>query len=202
MKRLTIIGAGGHGKVVAETAEMDGYDDIVFRDDAYPEKQKNGPWLVVGRSGEKGGDGPVFLAIGQNRIRSRMWEDLLIEDSPVLQHPSAIFSKYAKVSAGSLVAAGSIVNAGVIVGKAVILNTGCSVDHDCRVADFVHISPGARLAGNVSIGARSWVGIGAVVREGITIGKDVTIAAGAVVIKDVPNGQTVSGVPAKVMEKR
>lgn len=202
MKRLAIIGAGGHGKVVADTAEMAGYSDIVFWDDAYPEKQENGPWPVIGKPGERVADGPVFLAVGQNRMRSRLWGDLVIEGSPVLQHPSAVISRYATVSAGTLAVAGSIVNAGANVGKGVILNTGCSVDHDCRVADFVHISPGARLAGNVSIGARSWIGIGAVVREGVMIGEDVTVAAGAVVTKDVPNGQTVAGVPARLLARK
>ena len=75
------------------------------------------------------------------------------------------------------------------------------MDHDCQIAEFTHISPGARLAGSVTVGARSWIGIGAVIREGVNIGADVTIAAGAVVINDVPNGLTVAGVPARQIKR-
>jgi len=82
-----------------------------------------------------------------------------------------------------------------------ILNTLSSVDHDCQLGDFVHISPGAHIAGEVQIGDGSWIGIGASVIEGIKIGRNCIIGAGAAVIADVPDGVTVVGVPAKPIHR-
>ncbi len=79
-----------------------------------------------------------------------------------------------------------------------ILNTSCSIDHDCSVGCFVHVSPGARLAGNVRVGDESWIGIGATVRQSIAISSKVMVGAGAAVVNDLPSGVTALGVPAKI----
>ena len=195
MTKLLIIGASGHGKVVADTAEACGFTDIAFLDDVWPEKTMNAHWPVVGVPARE--RSPLFCAVGNNQTRARLFDKLCLDDSPVLIHPHASISRYAAIGAGSLVVAGSVVTADASIGRGVILNTGCSVDHDCQIGDFVHISPGAHLAGGVCVGARSWIGIGAAVREGIRIGRDVMVAAGAAVVDDVEDGVRVGGVPAR-----
>ncbi|MBM1689161.1 acetyltransferase [Sulfitobacter geojensis] len=195
MTSLRIIGAGGHGKVVADTAEALEYEGISFLDHDWPGRDTNGRWRIVGQPSELGGQ--RFCAIGDNAVRARMFETLDLYDSPVLAHPSSMVSTSAQLGAGTFLAAGVVVNADARLGCGVILNTGCSVDHDCILGDFVHVSPGARLAGNVEIGANSWIGIGAVVREGVRIGRDVIVGAGAAVVEDVDDGVRVGGVPAK-----
>lgn len=195
MTGLIIIGASGHGKVVADTAEACGYSDIAFQDQNWPEQTANAHWPIIGVPAQT--DAPIFCGVGNNRTRARLFKDLGLQDSPILIHPSAVVSQYAQLGAGTLVVAGCVVNASATIGVGVILNTGCSVDHDCMVGDFAHISPGARLAGNVNVGARSWIGIGAVVREGVSIGVDVMVGAGAVVLNDIEDGARVAGVPAR-----
>lgn len=196
MTVLTLIGAGGHGKVVGDTAEACGYTDIRFVDAGWPDRQRNGRWPIIGAPGPDMAR-PVFCAVGRNAVRARLFDEHALQDSPVLVHPSVILSPSATLGAGTLAVAGAIVNADTSVGCGVILNTGCSIDHDCALGDFVHVSPGARLAGGVTVGARSWIGIGAVVREGVRIGADVMVAAGAAVTQDIPDGARVGGVPAK-----
>lgn len=198
MTSLLIIGAGGHGKVVADTALASGYVDISFLDDAWPEKVKNGTWDVLGKPATS--DNPMFCAVGNNAAREKIFLDFHFHQAPILKHPSAITSLSSKIDHGTLLVAGVIVNADARIGKGVILNTACSIDHDCHVDDFAHISPGVRLAGNVRVGRRTWVGIGAVVREGIHIGDDVIIGAGSVVVSDIENGARVYGVPARNMK--
>jgi len=198
MNRLVLIGAGGHGKVVADTAEADGYREIVFTDQIWPTQSENGRWSIVGGINDYK-DEQRFCSIGDNATRARIFGEQSLKDSPVLVHPSAVLSPTAQLGAGTLVVAGAIINADVTIGYGGILNTACSVDHDCKLGEFVHISPGSRLAGNVTVGARSWIGIGAVVKEGITIGQDVTVAAGAVVVRDIKDGEHVAGVPARNM---
>jgi sugar O-acyltransferase (sialic acid O-acetyltransferase NeuD family) len=195
MNKLLIIGAGGHGKVVADTAEACGYWDIAFLDKIWPERTENGRWEIIAKPIQL--DVKMFCAVGQNDIRARIFEEYNLNDSPVLIHPSAILSSTVKIGPGVLVVAGSVVNADTSIGQGTILNTASSVDHDCMIGDFVHISPGAHLAGGVRVGDRTWIGIGAVVREGIQIGKDVIVAAGAAVINDIEDGGRVAGVPAR-----
>lgn len=206
MTRLAILGASGHGKVVADTAEVCGWSQIEFFDDAWPSRTSNGVWDVVGagkdlleRAHEFDG---VVVAIGDNAVRQSKLGALLAQGAAVatLVHPAAYVSRHASVGVGSVVFAGAVLNSGASLGAGGILNTGCSVDHDCTLGDSVHISPGARLAGGVAVGQCSWIGIGASVKQLITIGANVVVGAGAAVVADVDDGRTVIGVPARVLE--
>lgn len=205
MKKLAVLGASGHGKVVADTAQCCGWDQIDFYDDAWPSRERNGSWRVVGDSAtmynrmhEYQG---VVVAIGNNAVRHIKLAALIDASAPVvaLIHPMTFVSQYASIGPGSVVFAGVVVNADAKVGLGVILNTGCSVDHDCVLGAAVHISPGARLAGAVNVGERSWVGIGASVRQMLSIGSDVVVGAGACVVTNVSDGAVVVGVPAKAI---
>ncbi len=203
MKKIVMIGAGGHGRVCADIASCMEYKEIEFLDANWPSIELNGVWTVAGVPDQESitalidADVNVFVSIGKNTERQQMLEQLNNAELVCLVHPAAVISKHANMGKGSVAVAGSIVNAFAEVGVGTILNTGCSVDHDCRIGDFVHISPGARLAGNVSIGNRSWVGIGASIKEGIEIGEDVMIGAGAVVVNNVADGDKVMGIPAR-----
>lgn len=205
MKRLAILGASGHGKVVADTAECCGWQAVEFFDDAWPELQKNGVWPVVGDTAAlmrrlADFDG-VLVAIGSNRIRHTKLLELRAAGACLvtLVHPSATVSRYAVIGEGAVVFAGVVVNAEARINLGGILNTGCSIDHDCLLGDAVHISPGARLAGGVQVGDLSWIGIGASVRQLVRIGERVMIGAGSAVVSDISNDVTVAGVPAKRM---
>ncbi len=200
-----MLGASGHGKVVADTAQCCGWDQVEFYDDAWPGRARNGNWRVVGDSAalfsrlqEYQG---VIVAIGNNAVRHRKLAALGSAHAPVVSliHPMAFVSQYSSIGPGSVVFAGVVVNADAKVGDGAILNTGCSVDHDCILGDTVHVSPGARLAGAVSVGDRSWIGIGASVRQLIRIGNDVVVGSGASVVSDIPDRTVAVGVPAKVI---
>ncbi|HYP86213.1 acetyltransferase [Variovorax sp.] len=201
-RQLALLGASGHGKVVAESALAAGWGMVAFFDDSWPQSAANGRWSVVGdtahlmaRLAEFDG---VLVAIGNAAVRVRKQEDLRQAGAKLVSvvHPRAWVSPSATLGAGSVVMPGAVINADAVLGLACIVNTGASVDHDCRLAEGVHISPGAHLCGGVSVGACSWVGVGAAVRQGIRIGAGVTVGAGAVVVKDVPDGLTVVGCPA------
>lgn len=203
MKKLAILGAGGHGRVVAEAAEESGWTVPGLFDRAGP--KVHDPWRVLGdekdllgRLGEFDG---VIVAIGENRQRLDWTLKLGAYGGQLatVVHPAAWVSPRAHLGQGSVVLAGAIVGTGVHLGRAVIVNTGASVDHDDRIGDGVHIAPGARLAGHVTVGDRSWIGLGAVVRQGLSLGADVLVGAGAAVVKSVESGQTVVGVPAGPM---
>ncbi len=197
MKQLVIIGASGHGKVAADIAKKNGYDEIVFLDDN-ENLTECGGYSVAGKS-ERYTDFSCdfFVAIGNAKVRERIIRQLEGKNFPALIHPNAVIAENVFIGAGTLVAAGAIINPGVTIGEGCIINTGCSVDHDCVIKDFVHVSVGAHVAGSVEIGAGTWVGVGAVVSNNINICSDCMIGAGAVVIRDIKIPGTYVGVPAK-----
>lgn len=203
MNALAILGASGHAKVVADVALCAGWQRVVFFDDAWPGRDRNGEWPIAGASSHLVEQLPAFdgviVAIGHNPTRwdKHRWLRAAGARLVTLVHPAATVSRFARIGAGSVVMAGAVLNVDAELGEAGIANTGATIDHDNRLGDGVHISPGVHLAGGVSVGALSWLGIGAVVRQGVCIGQGVTVGAGAVVVHDVPDGLTVTGVPAR-----
>jgi len=207
MKKLAILGASGHGKVIADAALAAGWKEICFFDDAWPGKTANGRWEIKGGTREllaahKAFDG-VIVGIGDGRVRWEKQQTLELAAATIVSivHPKACLSPFATIGAGSVVFAGAIINIDTTLGKACIVNTGATIDHDCKIADSVHIAPGANISGNVSISPRSWIGVGATVRQELNIGADVMVGAGAVVLEDIGNGLTVVGNPAKKLER-
>lgn len=196
MTALRIIGAGGHGRVLADIAQAMGYSDIAFLDAAFPDLSRSGVWDVIGTPADIDDGAEYALGIGHNQTRIRLLGSFP-SDLVTLIHPSAIVSPHAEIGAGSVICAGALIGAFSRIGQGCIVNTGASVDHDCVLSDGVHISPGVSLGGGVFVGPRTWVGIGAVVREYKSIGSDVMVGAGAAVTRDVADGARMGGVPAK-----
>lgn len=203
MKQLVIIGASGHGKVVADIAKLNGYEKIIFLDDNTAVKNC-GKYEVVGTSGAVWEyDCDIFVAIGNANIRQRIYEKLASRHKiPVLIHPNATIAEDVIIGAGTVVMAGAVINPGTSIGKGCIINTCSSVDHDCVVEDFVHVSVGAHVAGTVTIGNQTWIGAGAVVSNNVVICEDCMIGAGAVVIKNITEQGKYIGVPAVLLNKK
>lgn len=204
MKQLVIIGASGHGKVVADIAKKNGYEQICFLDDDERLKQCGG-YPVMGTSGAFANcDGDVIVAIGNPEIREQLLAHIARAGKyiPVLIHPHASIGENVEIGSGTVVVAGAVINPGARIGKGCIINTGASVDHDCEVGDYVHVSVGAHVAGTVKIGQRTWIGAGATVVNNVDICADCMIGAGAVVIRSIEKPGTFVGVPARGMNGR
>lgn len=191
---LIIIGASGHGKVVADIALLNGYEDIVFLDDDESIKMCAG-FPVIGKTSDAHilyGD--KIVAIGNAKIRQRLMADI---KTVTLIHPSSVIGRNVELGEGTVVMAGSIINPETKIGNGCIINTASSVDHDCEIGDYVHVAVGAHICGTVSVGDRTWIGAGATVSNNIEIGSDITVGVGAVVVNDIKESGTYIGVPAK-----
>ena len=197
MNKLIIVGASGHGKVVADIAKKCGYMDIVFLDNdssitscaGYPVL---GPDTMAGEL-----DGDLFIAVGKAMIRKKLMISNADRHFPVLIHPATVVAEGVQIGEGSVIMAGSVINPGVRIGRGCIVNTSSSVDHDCIIGDFCHVSVGAHLAGTVCVGESTWIGAGSTVSNNINICGGCMIGAGAVIIKDIDVPGTYVGVPAK-----
>lgn len=195
MNRLVIIGASGHGKVIADIAVKCGYKDIVFLDDNKNVKECAG-FPVIGKVSDAiNMEDDKIVAIGNAGIREKIQTQL--SNLVTLIHPNAVVSRRVEIGEGTVIMAGAVINSDVVIGKGCIINTGASVDHDCKLEDFVHVSVGAHVAGTVSIGSKTWIGAGATVRNNVTICDHCMIGAGAVVVNDVVNSGTYVGVPVR-----
>ena len=195
MKRLVIIGASGHGKVIADIAVLNGYGNIVFLDDDQSIKECAG-FPVVGKVSDVGKmNGDKFVAIGNARIRERIQES--VDSVVTLIHPNAVISRRVEIGIGSAVMAGAVINSDTVIGRGCIVNTGASVDHDCDVKDYVHIAVGVHVAGTCTIGKGTWIGAGATVSNNVNICGGCMVGAGAVVVRDIEEAGTYVGVPVK-----
>jgi sugar O-acyltransferase (sialic acid O-acetyltransferase NeuD family) len=195
---MFIIGAGGHGKIVAELIELNEYVISCFIDEDINLKQV----LAFPVINEFPKESVVaVVAIGNNIARKRIavGKNYIY---PTLIHPKACISKRTIIGEGTVVVGGATINIDAIIGKHVIVNTNASVGHDCFVEDFVHIAPNVALAGNVVVGEGTHIGVGAAVIQGVTIGKWCVIGAGTVVINDIPDGAMVVGNPARLINKQ
>jgi len=196
--RLVIVGGGGHALVVAEAALAAGWIVAGFLDDnpgatIAGRVPRLGSLTDLERSADRG---RAHLAIGDLAARARLIARLGADAATVV-HPRAWVSPTAAVGAGVLIGAMGVVQGRASIGDHCIINTGAIVEHDCALGENVHLAPRAVLAGDVRIGTGSLIGAGAVVLPGVRVGAGVTIGAGAVVTKDVSDGVTLVGVPAR-----
>ena len=194
MNRLVIIGASGHGKVIADIAIKNGYENIVFLDDDENIRECAG-FPVIGKTSLATEiEGDKIVAIGNAEIRERIQSRI---NTVTMIHPDAVISRRVEIGEGTVVMAGAVINSDVKIGRGCIINTCASVDHDCIIGDYVHVSVGSHIAGTCEIGKRTWVGAGATVSNNVELCRDCTIGAGTVVIKKINHPGTYIGVPAK-----
>lgn len=201
---VLVVGAGGHAKVCLEALSDSGFR-VVGCLNAGGEPVAGVQCEVVGRdvdlaaiAAERGVTN-VFVAIGDNHARAAVSQRAVAAGLTLVNAVSrfAMVSGGATLGRGVAVLAGAVVNTSAAIGDGVIVNTRSSVDHDSWISDFAHVAVGVSLAGGVVIGAHTLVGVGASVAPGVHVGADVVVGAGAVVVRDVADGLTVVGVPAR-----
>ena len=188
-KKVIIIGAGGHGNVIADTVQANNDILVGFLDD-------NNINAIDKISGYKKYNDCLFVVgIGNAKLREKFsklkcnWYTAI--------HPTAVISKSCVIEEGTVVMANAVINANAQIGKHCIINTGAIVEHNDMIDDYAHISVGAKLGGTVRIGKRTWVGIGATVKNNIAICNDCVIGAGAVVVDDIIYPGIYKGIPAR-----
>ena len=203
-KSVIVIGASGHGKVVADIIRCAGDEVAGFLDDNKKSLNNFIGYPVLGSvtEYEKFLESYFVVAIGNAEIRQKIADRLQGVKWYTAIHPSAVISQIdVEIGEGTVVMANAVVNSGVSIGKHCIINSGAVVEHDNIIEDFVHISVGVKLAGTVHIGKRSWIGIGAVISNNISVCPDCMIGAGGVVVKGISESGIFVGVPVKKLEK-
>ena len=203
--RLLILGAGGHGRAVADLARACGFTVAGFTDRSASAGNTGTP--VLGTDAELATliraqriDGGI-VGVGNTALarRAQLYRILVTArvPQPSVIHPRAVASPSSEVGAGTVVFAGCVLGSEAKIGVNVVLYSGVVVEHECSIGDHAYLSPGVVLSGQVTVEADVFLGAGAIVLPGLCIGRAAVVAAGAVVTADVPAGQTVMGVPAR-----
>jgi len=206
--RILVIGAGGHGQVVADILlrMTDAGEKVIvvgYLDDdpALIGEQFLG-LPVLGRLDQCVSEShdAVVVAVGRNQTRRQVVEELTRrgERFAAARHPRAVIAPDAVIGPGAMICAGVVVNPGAVIGAHTILNTGCTVDHHSRIGDYAHIGPGVHLGGDVRVGPGTLVGIGSSVLPQRQVGDWSVIGAGSLVTRDIPSNVTAVGRPARI----
>ena len=202
--RILLLGAGGHGKAIADLLLADGGFDVAGGVDAAPKASQvlglpvlGDESLLAALAGQ--GIALAHAAVGDNAQRLAAAARLRAAGFalPNLIHPAALIGHGARVGQGAAILARAVIGPEAEIGALALINTGAIVEHDCVVEEAAHIGPGAVLAGGVRVGAGALIGAGAVVRPGVVIGAGAVVGAGAAVVEDVAPGARVAGVPAR-----
>ena len=204
---IVIFGAGGHAVSVANVAFSAGYKIAYFID-----VNKKADYLLgikiirdISELVNKK-DYEYSIAIGDNALRERIYNELINEYNdikfPSLIHQSAVISSFSSIGDGTVVMPNATVGPNSTVGKFCIINTQSSIDHDCNMLDFSSIAPNAVTGGAVTIGYRSAISIGAIVKQGLQIGNDSVLGASSYLNKNLANNKVAYGIPAKEVRVR
>lgn len=205
MKKIVLVGGGGHCKSVANSLQRAGlYDDAIVVDQAFPQLRDVLGIPVVGKDDKlsnlkNAGYDHAFITVGSIKsttLRRRLYKETVRLGFclPYIVDPSAQVSEHAKLEAGVFIGQNSIVNAEAHICKMAIINTGATIEHDCTVGEYSHVAIGATLCGNVSVGNDTLIGAGAVVIQGVRIGNSALVGAGSIVLRDVNDYETVVGI--------
>lgn len=200
-KKIGIIGAGGHSKIIIDIInELKCYEIVGIFDD-----NKIGNFCnlsIIGKINEISNYPNIdCFVLGIGNIITKK----LINDSyhnikwETLIHPKSIISKTSQIGDGTIVCAGAVIQTDTIIGKHCIINTNCSIDHECYIGDFTSISPGATICGQVNIGNLNFIGANSVIIQNITIGNECIIGAGSVIIRNIDDNLKVVGNPGRVI---
>lgn len=213
MKKIVIIGASGHAKVVADIIlarkkELNEEIEVIaFLDDNF-NKLKYKEIFGIPIMGDLDNienfnkDGCMFvIAIGNNNTRKKIFEKYPKLKYYTVIHPKATIAEEVLIGLGTVVMANVVINPYSIIGKQCILNTASIIEHDNILGDYVHISPNATLCGEVNINNCSWIGAASVVKQQVSIGKGVIIGAGTTIINDIEDNCTVVGNPGRIIKK-
>ncbi|AVR46884.1 acetyltransferase [Christiangramia fulva] len=197
---MLIIGASGHARVIIDIIHKLNLS-IKYIVDADPDIMEIENYEVLHKVSDAMKKHTAVIGIGNNHTRYKIVREKTIENfaKPIV-HPDAVVAENLKMGEGSVVMAGAVINPAAVIGKHCIINTSSIVEHEVVLEDFVHVSPGTVLTGNVKVGEGAHIGAGAVIIPGITVGKWATVGAGAVVIDDVPDFAVVVGNPGRIIK--
>lgn len=205
-RKLLLIGGGGHCKSVLDSVSSCSiYEDIAIIDQPEYIGKNIGTVAFIGTDADlpalrQKGYTDAFVSVGSigdtlTRVRLMRNLEKLGFEIPSIIAPDSHISDSCKIGKGVYIGKSANINYGCYIGDGSIINTAATIEHECKIGEFVHIAPGALVCGGAIIGNNSHIGAHSTILQGIKIEENVMVGAGCVVIRDIPAGKTVVGVP-------
>ncbi len=212
-----IVGASGFAAEVSEyiknnnliindQIKISGYFDT--NDNEYNRYNFDAPFLGNEKEFNLIENSKIIIAVSNSELRAKLFNFFKSKKCklPSFIHHSCFVSKTSHISEGAILCPFVTITANATIGVGFQANIYSYVAHDCVIGDYVTFAPSVKCNGNVDIGDNVYIGTGAIIKQGknnrpLKIGKNAIIAAGAVVTKNVPAGQTVFGNPAIELTK-
>ena len=212
MKKVVVVGTGGHAKVIVDIIEKESkFKMMGFIESSLDVGTKILDYEVLGREedlshlAQKKSIFGGVIAIGDNVIRAKVEKKInrIYSDFNFINciHPKSIIAKDVCLGVGNVVMAGVIINPSSTIGNHCILNTNSSLDHDSSMLDFTSIAPNVVTGGNVKINEYSAIGIGATIFQGVSIGSNCLVGGGSLISKDTQSNSIYYGNPAKYIRE-
>ena len=208
MKKILLIGGGGHCRSVLDTLTCCDFDDIGLVDIVVPDipgVQYAGTDDDLPKLREQGWEYAFITvgSIGETTVRRKIYQRIqaLNFTIPKIIDSSAAIARSSEIGAGVFIGKNAVVNAGARIGNCAIINTGALVEHECRVGDFAHISSGVVLCGQVTVGEDTHIGAGTVIRQCISVGAQTLIGIGSVVTRNIPDHVKAYGNPCRMVKE-
>lgn len=201
-KIISFIGYSGHAFVCIDIAILRNFNILGYYDFKEVKNNRYNLDYLGNEENFKMNDSLLFCSVGNNSRREFIFKKIYNEKKNMfvnLIHPSTIISKSSNIFENVLISAGAIVNSFCTIERGAIINTNAVIEHECHIKQFAHLAPGTILAGNVTIGRRSFIGGNSFVKQGVKICDDVIIGAGSTVLKDINKPGTYIGSPAKLL---
>ncbi len=196
---VVIIGASGHGKVIADIVLKSGDKVIGFLDDSVEKGTQIVGFSVLGKTEDckNYSDCKFVIAIGDPYIREKIANEFPVKWYTAI-HPTAVISSIdVEIGEGTVVMANAVINSSAKIGKHCIINTGAIVEHDNILEDYVHLSPNVTLSGTVKVGKSTHIGTGSCTKQVLNIASDCIFGAGSVIVKNITESGTYAGVPVR-----
>lgn len=209
-KKVFIWGASGHALFVMNIISLHQNLELIgLIDDINPENkgsEVNGYKVLGGKEMlpylRDQGVLSCVLGFGNCSERIRKAELLLDFGLDILSiyHPDCSVASSATIGKGVVIGPNVVVDANCIIENNCILNNSCCISHGSYIGEGAHICPGVVIGGDVTVGKRSWIGIGSSVIQKVIIGTGTYIGAGSLVTKNIPDNVLSYGVPARIIK--
>ncbi|MBD8349073.1 acetyltransferase [Dysgonomonas sp. HGC4] len=205
IKKLILVGGGGHCKSVIDVAESNGYAILGILDTADNIGKKVLDYTIIGTDDDiiKYVEEVKFIVtVGQVKnvlLRMELHDRIITAGGSLatLVASSAYVSKYSSIEAGTVVLHQAMVNADAVIGKGCIINTYANIEHDAIIGDYTHISTGSMVNGACKVGSGVFLGSQSVLAQGVCIADNTIIGAGTFVNKNISDVGIYAGNPMR-----